>query len=376
MDNCGAKIRSVVRCLLLFMEVCQLDWRENLIKIEPYVAGEQPNKTDFIKLNANENPYPPSPKVAAAVRDFNTSKLKKYPSANSLPLVNAIAKREGLNPENVFAGNGTDDVLSLCFRAFFNSDKPVIFPDITYSFNTVWCDILQIPYETIPVDEHFNINPADYARENGGVVIANPNAPTSIGRGLDFIREILENNRDSVVIVDEAYVDFGGTTALPLLKDYENLVITRTFSKSRSLAGMRLGWAMGGKEVISAIYAAKDSMNSYPVDSIAQAAGVASIEDEEYFQATLKKVIATRDRLTAELRKMGFMLPDSQTNFVFASHTKYSAKEIFDYLKTKDIYVRWFNKPKIDNYLRITVGTDEETDKLTNALQELIAEER
>lgn len=353
-----------------------MDWRDNLIKIEPYVAGEQPNKTDFIKLNANENPYPPSPKVAAAVRDFNTSKLKKYPSANSLPLVNAIAKREGINPENVFAGNGTDDVLSLCFRAFFNSDKPVIFPDITYSFNTVWCDILQIPYETIPVDEHFNINPADYARENGGVVIANPNAPTSIGRGLDFIREILENNRDSVVIVDEAYVDFGGTTALPLLKDYENLVITRTFSKSRSLAGMRLGWAMGGKEVISAIYAAKDSMNSYPVDSIAQAAGVASIEDEEYFQATLKKVIATRDRLTAELRKMGFMLPDSQTNFVFASHTKYSAKEIFDYLKTKDIYVRWFNKPKIDNYLRITVGTDEETDKLTHALQELIAEER
>ena len=349
-----------------------MSWRDNLIKIEPYVAGEQPNKTNFIKLNANENPYPPSPKAIAAIREYNAENLKKYPSANAVPLVNAIAKREGLQPENVFAGNGTDDVLSLCFRAFFNSDKPIIFPDITYSFNTVWCDILNIPYETIPVDDNFNIDPADYARPNGGVVIANPNAPTSIGRGLDFIRAILDSNRDSVVIIDEAYVDFDGKTAVPLLKEYDNLVITRTFSKSRSMAGMRLGWAMGGKEVISAIYAAKDSMNSYPVDSIAQAAGVAAVEDEEYFQSTLKKVIATRDRLTAELRSMGFSLPDSQTNFVFATHPRYSAKEIFEFLKTRDIYVRWFNKPRIDNYLRITVGTDEETDALIKSLKEFI----
>lgn len=347
-----------------------MSWRDNLIKIEPYVAGEQPNKTDFIKLNANENPYPPSPKAIAAIREYNSENLKKYPSANAVPLVNAIAKREGLLPENVFAGNGTDDVLSLAFRAFFNSDKPIIFPDITYSFNTVWCDILNIPYETVPVDGNFNIDPADYARPNGGVVIANPNAPTSIGRGLDFIRAILDCNRDSVVIVDEAYVDFGGVTAVPLLGEYDNLVITRTFSKSRSMAGMRLGWAMGGKELISALYAAKDSMNSYPVDSIAQAAGAASIEDEEYFQATLKRVIATRDRLTSELRSMGFSLPDSQTNFVFASHPRYSAKEIFEFLKTRDIYVRWFNKPRIDNYLRITVGTDGETDMLISALKE------
>lgn len=210
-----------------------MSWRDNLIKIEPYVAGEQPNKTDFIKLNANENPYPPSPKVAAAIREFNAEKLKKYPSANAVPLVAAIAKREGLKPENVFAGNGTDDVLSIAFRALFNSDKPIIFPDITYSFNTVWCDILRIPYETVPVDDEFNIDLADYARENGGVVIANPNAPTSIGRGLDFIREILDSNRESVVVVDEAYVDFGGVTAVPLLAEYENLLIIRTFSKSR-----------------------------------------------------------------------------------------------------------------------------------------------
>ena len=349
-----------------------MSWRDNLIKIEPYVAGEQPNKTDFIKLNANENPYPPSPNVIKAINDFAAGGLKKYPSANAVPLVAAIAKREGLNPENVFVGNGTDDVLSLAFRAFFNSDKPIIFPDITYSFNTVWCDILNIPYETVPVDDDFNINPDDYARENGGVVLANPNAPTSIGRDLDFIRKILDNNPDSVVIVDEAYVDFGGTTAIPLLKEYDNLLITRTFSKSRSLAGMRLGWAMGGEELISALYATKDSMNSYPVDSIAQAAGIAAIEDEEYFQSTLKKVMTTRDRLTAELRKMGFVLPDSSTNFVFASHPKYSAKDIFEYLKTKDIYVRWFNKPRIDNRLRITVGSDSDTDMLINALKQFI----
>ena len=349
-----------------------MSWRDNLIRIEAYTAGEQPNKTDFIKLNANENPYPPSEFVTKAVQGFDTAKLKKYPSANAELLVQAIAEREGLKPENVFCGNGTDDVLSLCFRAFFNSGKPVLFPDITYSFNTVWCGIFNIPYETVPVDDNFGINPSDYARDNGGVVIANPNAPTSIGRGLDFIREILDGNRDSVVIVDEAYVDFGGTTALLLLNEYDNLVITRTFSKSRSLAGMRLGWAMAGGELISALYSAKDSVNSYPVDSIAQAAGIASIKDEEYFQGTLRKVISTRGRLTEQLRGMGFSLPDSQTNFVFATHPGYSAKEIFEYLKTRDIYVRWFNKPRINNYLRITVGTDGEMDALISALKEFV----
>ena len=238
----------------------------------------------------------------------------------------------------------------------------------------MWCDILGIPYETISVDDEFNIDPNDYERENGGVVIANPNAPTSIGRGLDFIREILDKNRDVVVIIDEAYVDFGGVTAVPLLKEYENLVITRTFSKSRSLAGMRLGWAMGSPDAIAAIYAAKDSMNSYPVDSIAQAAGVASVKDEEYFQSTLKKVISTRDRLTKELRLMGFKLPDSSTNFVFATHPDIPAADIFNHLKTKDIYVRWFNKPRISDYLRITIGTDEEIDKLIDELKELTLE--
>lgn len=349
-----------------------MDWRDNLIKIEPYVAGQQPKKSDFIKLNANENPYPPSPKVIEAIKEFDGNTLKKYPNAVAARLVDAIAEREGLEPENVFVGNGSDDVLSLCFRAFFNSKKPILFPDISYSFSPVWCDILRIPYETVAVDEHFAIDPADYAHENGGVVIPNPNAPTSLGQGLDFVREIMRANSDSVVIIDEAYVDFGGTTAIPLLREFENLVITRTFSKSRSMAGMRLGWAMGGAEAVSAIYAAKDSVNSYPVDSVAQSAGVASIEDEEYFRTTLKKVVATRERMARELRGMGFSLPDSQTNFVFATHEKYNARDIFEFLKSRDIYVRWFNKPRIDNYLRITVGTDGETDALLAALRDFL----
>lgn len=345
-----------------------MSYKDNLIKIDAYVAGEQPDKKDFIKLNANENPYPPSPEAIKAINNFDGGALRRYPSANSAGLVKAIAEYHGLKPENVFAGNGTDDVLSLCFRAFFNSGKPIFFPDITYSFNTVWCDILRIPYEQIRVDESFNINPEDYKRENGGVVIANPNAPTSIGRDLDFVRAILDENRDVVVIVDEAYVDFGGITAIPLLKEYDNLVITRTFSKSRSMAGMRLGYAMGSKDAIAAVYAAKDSMNSYPVDSVAQAAGIASIRDEEYFQKSLKRVIDTRDRVIGEMREMGFKILDSSTNFIFATHPKHSAKSIFEFLKTKDIYVRWFNKPRIDNYLRITIGTNEDMDAMISAL--------
>lgn len=349
-----------------------MSWKDNLIKIQPYTAGEQPDKTDFIKLNANENPFPPSPKVARVIREFNGEALKKYPNADAAPLAAALAERFGLERGNVFVGNGSDDVLALCFRAFFNSDKPVIYPDITYSFYPVWCEMLKIPYETVPVDGSFNINAADYRRPNGGVVIANPNAPTSIGRGLDFIRDILDHNRESVVIVDEAYVDFGGESALPLLKEFENLVITQTFSKSRSMAGMRIGYALGNKEIISALFAAKDSYNSYPMDSVAIAAGVASVEDEEYFVKTISRVIALRERLSEGLRALGFVLPDSSTNFVFAEHPKRSAKEISDYLKTRDIYVRHFSKPRIDNRLRITVGTEEEIGLLLGALKDFL----
>ncbi len=345
-------------------------WKKNLIDIAPYVAGEQPDKTDFIKLNANENPYPPSPLVTSAINSFDTESLRKYPDANAVPLLKALGEYYGVPYKNVFAGNGSDDVLALCFRAFFNSDKPILYPDITYSFYPVWCHMLNIPYETLPLDDDFNIRPEDYARENGGVVICNPNAPTSIGRGLDFIRMILDENKDSVVIVDEAYVDFGGESALPLLKEYPNLAVVKTFSKSRSLAGLRIGFCIAGDELISALRAAKDSYNSYPLDSVAIAAGCASAADEDYYRSTLEKIIATRTRLTAALREMGFVLPDSSTNFLFASHPEYRAADICGYLKTKDIYVRYFDKPRIDDRLRITIGTDEEIDALISALQE------
>lgn len=349
-----------------------MSWKDNLIKISPYTAGEQPDKKDFIKLNANENPYPPSPAVIKTIKEFNAGKLNIYPDANAVPLAECIAKRIGLKRENIFIGNGSDDVLALAFRAFFNSDKPVIYPDITYSFYPVWCSMLNIPYKTIPVDEIFNINADDYKIPNGGVIICNPNAPTSIGRETLLIREILDANPDSIVIADEAYVDFGGHSAIPLLKEYPNLAVVQTFSKSRSMAGMRIGFCAAGEELISALRSAKDSYNSYPVDAVAIAAGCASVEDEEYFNETVGKVIATRTRLTNKLREMGFNVPDSSTNFLFASHPKYKAADIGEFLKSKDIYVRYFNKPRIDDHLRITIGTDEQINALISALEEYI----
>lgn len=354
------------------MFIKMADWKDKLIKIEPYTAGEQPDKKDFIKLNANENPYPPAPGVLETINKFKAEGLNKYPDANAMPLVRAIAARLGLSEENIFVGNGSDDVLALAFRAFFNSDKPVLYPDITYSFYPVWCSMLGIPYETVPVDGDFNIRAEDYRRENGGVVICNPNAPTSIGRGLDFMREILDANPDSIVISDEAYVDFGGVSALPLLKEYPNLAVVQTFSKSRSMAGMRIGYCAAGNELIGALKAAKDSYNSYPVDSVAIEAGCASVADEKYFSDTVARIIKTRERLAAEMRAMGFDVKDSSTNFLFASHPKYKAPDISAFLKTKDIYVRYFSKPRIDDHLRITIGTDSEIDALISALREYI----
>ena len=276
------------------------------------------------------------------------------------------------SPENVFIGNGSDDVLAAAFRAFFNSDKPILFPDITYSFYPVWCELLKIPFKTLPVDDNYGINAEDYAEPNGGVVIANPNAPTSIGRGLDFIRRILDLNRDCIVIVDEAYIDFGGESAVRLLGEYENLLVTQTFSKSRSMAGMRIGMAFGSEELINMMGAVKDSYNSYPMDRIAIAAGVASVEDDDYFRETTAKIIATRDRTAERLRSLGFDVPESSTNFLFAQHKTLTAKRIFEYTREKGIYIRYWNKPRINDRLRITIGTDEQMDKLAAALEELV----
>lgn len=347
-------------------------WRKNLINIEPYVAGEQPKNDKIIKLNANENPYPPSEKVKKVLETKNISDFRKYPSADASALRAALAERVGLKSENVFCGNGSDDVLATAFRAFFNSDKPMIYPDITYSFYPVWCDLLKIPYETKKVDENFVINIKDLCVPNGGVVIPNPNAPTSLGVGEDFIRELLDNNKDSIVIIDEAYADFGRYSCVDLVKEYDNLVVTQTFSKSRSLAGMRIGMAFANAELISYMQAVKDSYNSYPLDQLAIETAIASLSDEEYFRTTVEKIKATRDKTAAELREMGFKVLDSETNFLFAEHEKFSAKEIFTYLREEGIFVRYFDKPRIDNYLRITVGTEEEMGLLVNKLEKFV----
>ncbi len=355
-----------------------MSWRDNLINIEPYTAGEQPKSDDIIKLNANENPYPPAPAVRECIERFKADGLRLYPSMDAAPLRKAVAKRlnslngTALTSGNIFIGNGSDDVLATAFRAFFNSDKAILFPDVTYSFYPVWCELLKIPYKTPAVDDDFRIDVRDYFGENGGVVIPNPNAPTSIGVGLDFVKELVEHNPDSIVIIDEAYIDFGGESAVALTEKYENLLVTQTFSKSRSMAGMRIGMAIGSPELIRYMGAVKDSYNSYPLDKVQIEAGVASIDDEEYFKSTNAKVIATRERVTKELRALGFDIPDSGTNFLFAEHNSLSAKEIFLHLREKGIYIRYWDKPRISNRLRITIGTDEQMDRLLEAVKELV----
>lgn len=351
-------------------------WKENLRKITPYVPGEQSKNKNIVKLNANENPYPPSPKAIEALKSFNSDRLRFYPNANSTELKEALAEYYNVDIENIFVGNGSDDVLAIAFQSFFNSDKPIVYPDLTYSFYPVWCDLFGIPYKTYPVDDNFRIIPEDYKEANGGVVIPNPNAPTSIGEGLDFVEKIMQYNPDSVVIIDEAYVDFGGTSSVELTNKYKNLLITGTFSKSRSLAGLRIGFAVGSKELISVMEAVKNSYNSYTVDSVSIAMGTASIRDDEYFKATCKRIIDTRERFTKELKALGFKVLDSSTNFIFATHSDLSMKDMFEYLKTKNVFIRYFSLPRIDNYTRITIGTDEEMDILLKEIKEYINEHK
>lgn len=348
------------------------EWTKNLRNIEPYVPGEQSKDKDIVKINANENPYPPSPKAAEVLKSFDTNKLRFYPSANSTKLKEAIAKYYKVDVSNVFVGNGSDDVLAVAFQSFFNSEKPIVYPDLTYSFYPVWCSLFGIKYKNYPVGDDFRINPEDYKEKNGGVVIPNPNAPTSLGEGLDFVEKILDYNQDSVVIIDEAYVDFGGTSSVPLIEKYENLLVTGTFSKSRSLAGLRIGFAIGSKALIDVMEAVKNSYNSYTVDSLSIEMGAASIEDDEYFKSTCKKVIKTRERVTLELEKLGFDVLDSQTNFIFATHNKHNMKSLFEYLKTQKVFIRYFSLPRIENYVRITIGTNEEMDIFLEKAKEFI----
>ena len=345
---------------------------DKLRKIDPYVPGEQPQAADIIKLNANENPYPPAPGVQEALRTFDASSLALYPDANGKHLKAALAERFGLKPSQVFLGNGSDDVLALAFQSFFCSEGPILYPDITYSFYPVWCDLFRIPYETMPLDEDFCVNIRDYDKPNGGVVLPNPNAPTGRGLSLDTLEDLLQHNADCVVIIDEAYVDFGAQSAVPLLDKYENLLVVQTMSKSRSLAGLRIGYALGSETLITTLEAVKNSYNSYTMDALALAAGEASVRDEDYFRQSCAKVIATRERAVEALRDLGFTVLPSLTNFLFVTHLKKEAPVIFEYLRQKNIFIRYFKLPRIEKYLRITVGTDEQMDRLIAALKEFL----
>ena len=341
-----------------------MSWEENVRKVVPYTAGEQPQNQNVIKLNTNECPYPPAPGVKKAIEEFNYDSLRLYPDMDATNLRRELASYYHVDMEQIFVGVGSDDVLAMSFLTYFNSEKPILFPDITYSFYDVWADLYKIPYKMMPLDEEFHIRKEDYLQENGGVIIANPNAPTGVMMDVSDIEEIIQANQDVVVIIDEAYVDFGGETCLPLLKKYENLLIVQTFSKSRSMAGMRIGFAMGNTKLIHYLNDAKFSFNSYTMNTTALVAGTEAVKDEAYFKETVQKVVNTRERVKKEMAALGFTFTDSKSNFIFASHKRVSAQEIFDALKAQNIYVRHWNKARIENYLRISIGTDEQMDTM------------
>ncbi|MFQ9933680.1 MAG: histidinol-phosphate transaminase [Lachnospiraceae bacterium] len=346
-------------------------WEKNVRKVEPYVAGEQPDNKNMVKLNTNECPYPPSPKVKQVIKKIeeNTDRLRLYPDKTMAPLINALAEFYGVESDMVFAGVGSDDVIANCFLTFFNSEKPILFPEITYSFYPVWADLYKIPYKTPKLREDFTIDVNDYMGENGGIIIPNPNAPTSIYESLEGIEKIVKANPASVVIIDEAYIDFGGESAIPLVKKYDNLLVVQTFSKSRSMAGMRIGYAIGSGELIAALNNVKNSINSYTLNYVSILAGEAAVKDKEYFDATRNKIIETRKRSMMELEKLGFTFPQSKANFIFATHKDYNITDMFNYLRDNNIYVRHWNNPLIKDYLRITIGTDEEMNRLFDEIK-------
>lgn len=347
-------------------------WEEYVRRAEPYVPGEQPRENDVIKLNTNENPYPPSPGVQQVIAEFEAERLRRYPDPEAKTLVDAIAGAKGLSPEQIFVGVGSDDVLAMSFLTFFGSGRPVLFPDITYSFYDVWAELFRIPYEPQPLREDFYIDSGDYKKPNGGIVLANPNAPTGLAESLCVLEDIVASNPDSVVIIDEAYVDFGAKSVLPLIKRYDNLLVVQTFSKSRSLAGSRIGYAMGNRKLIDYLKDCKFSFNSYTMDALTIQVGRAAVEDEAYFKKTVKQIMETREQTKEQLRRLGFVFGDSKANFIFAAHPDMRAEDIFLALRQRRIFVRYFKKPRIDNYLRITIGTPEEMEKLVEALNEII----
>ncbi|MCP4470613.1 MAG: histidinol-phosphate transaminase [Gammaproteobacteria bacterium] len=348
-------------------------WSKIVNELDPYVPGEQPQDQQYIKLNTNESPYPPSPAVARALADFNCDDLRRYPDPESRRLVGALAGYHGLTPAQVFVGNGSDEVLAHAFQALLQKTAPILFPDISYSFYPVYCGLYRIEFETVALDQSFRIDVNDYHPGNGGIIIPNPNAPTGIALDLENIEELLNRSRQSVVIIDEAYVDFGAESATRLIAEYDNLLVVQTFSKSRNLAGLRLGVAFGNPALIEALQRVKNSFNSYPIDSLASACAIVSLNDEDYFRQCRQQIIANRERLSESLATLGFEVFPSSSNFVFVRHADRAAQSIYLDLKNAGILVRYFDKSRINNCLRITVGSDSECDQLLTALQKILA---
>jgi histidinol-phosphate aminotransferase len=349
--------------------------RDKVRFITPYTPGEQPRESGIIKLNTNECPYPPSPEFARTMAQIPPESFRLYPDPNENELRDALSEVYGIPKERIYAGVGSDEVLALAFLTFFTGGGPLLFPDITYSFYPVWADLYQIPVRTVPLDEYFRIHAEDYCtqEDKAGIIIANPNAPTGLYAGLDLIERILQANPGIVVIVDEAYIDFGGESALPLIDKYDNLVVVRTCSKSRSLAGLRIGYAFGPQMLMDALWAVRNSFNSYTLNHASIVGGAAAVRDTAYLKQTCERIIATRERLAGELRAMGFTFPPSSANFIFAKHETVPGSEIFAALRERKIFVRRWDLPRIGDYLRITVGSEEETDALIAALREILA---
>ena len=350
-------------------------WSQSVNNLTPYTPGEQPRVDNLIKLNTNENPYGPSPKVTEAITIANNDDLRKYPDPNSAELKGAIAKYYNFDQSQVFVANSSDEVLSHAFRAFFQQDKPLLTPDISYSFYQPVCNLLEINYQSIPLREDFTLNINDYLVDNGGIIFANPNAPTGIALSIDDIERLLQANTNSVVIIDEAYADFANDSATRLISHYPNLLVTQTLSKSRSLAGLRVGLALGNKDLIEGLERVKNSFHPYALSQLALAGATAAFEDTDYFESCITKVVATRDKTSQALSSLGFTVLPSAANFVFAMHPDQQAKKMFLALRERKILVRYFDAQRINEYLRISIGTDLEMTTLIDALKEILVAE-
>ncbi|MES9834251.1 MAG: histidinol-phosphate transaminase [Candidatus Thiodiazotropha sp. DIVDIV] len=347
-------------------------WSPAIAELSPYIPGEQPKIDKLVKLNTNENPYSPSPRVLEAIREAANKDLRRYPEPDSAQLRKAVADYYHLDANQVFIGNGSDEVLAHTFFALFQQSRPLLFPDITYSFYPVYCGIYGIDYQTIPLETDFTLNLERYEVENGGIIFPNPNAPTGRLLGLEEIERLLTKNQNSVVVVDEAYIDFGGESAVTLINSFPNLLVVQTLSKSRSLAGLRIGLALGDSGLIEGLNRVKDSFNSYPMDTLAAKAAIASFEDEDYFQMIRERVISERESLNRELTSMGFKVLPSAANFLFTTHPEHEAQAIAAKLREQGVIVRHFKQQRIEQYLRITIGAPEENQRLIGALKTIL----